>query len=100
MIAIYITTILQGRRIQDRIQITKLILQPVYLGWQPIAHIEHEVNGDVKLITYLTGDQMGTPRLGTSQTENKVVVWRMGGVMRLVQQNPIITPMAILILLR
>ena len=63
---------LHGRRIQDN-KNNQSHTSTIYLGWQPIAHIEHEANGDIKSITYLTGDQIGTPRLGTSQT--KQVVW-------------------------
>jgi RHS repeat-associated protein len=63
---------LNGRRIQDN-KNNQSHTSTIYLGWQPVAHIEHESNGDIKNITYLTGDQIGSPRLGTN--ENKTVVW-------------------------
>jgi len=64
---------LNGRRIQHD-QDNQSHTSTVYLGWQPVAHIEHEANGNIKSITYLTSDQVGAPRLGTSQ--NKTVVWQ------------------------
>jgi RHS repeat-associated protein len=63
---------LNGRRIQHD-KNNNRNTSTIYLGWQPVAHIEHESNGDIKTITYLTGDQIGSPRLGTNQT--KRVVW-------------------------
>ncbi len=64
---------LQGRRIQDSIS-GQSVTSTIYLGWKPVAHIQHAANGDIDSITYLTGDQIDTPRLGTDQNQN--VVWR------------------------
>ncbi|MCH2038968.1 MAG: RHS repeat-associated core domain-containing protein, partial [Rickettsiales bacterium] len=44
------------------------------MGWQPIAHIQHAANGDIEQIIYLTGDQLGSPRIGTNQSQQ--IVWR------------------------
>jgi len=66
---------LQGRRIQHDKNNHKHT-STIYLGWQPVAHIKHETNGDIKSITYLTGDQIGSPRLGTSQSKAIVWEWR------------------------
>jgi len=64
---------LEGRRIQHNTN-GQSNTTTVFLGWQPIAHIEHASNGNINTITYLTGDQIGTPRLGTNQ--NQAAVWR------------------------
>ncbi|ODS23863.1 hypothetical protein AB835_06435, partial [Candidatus Endobugula sertula] len=63
---------LNGRRIQHN-KNNQNHTSTIYLGWQPVAHIQHKTNGDIDSITYLTGDQLGSPRLGTDQ--NKTVVW-------------------------
>jgi len=47
----------------------------VWLGWQPVARVEFDATGNsIRRITYLTGDQIGAPRLGTDQ--NQVAIWR------------------------
>ncbi len=45
----------------------------VWLGWQPVAQVQFS-GGSIDSITYLTGDQIGSPRLGTNQSQD--IVWR------------------------
>jgi len=64
----------QGRRIQDN-KNGAANTSTVWLGWQPVAHIQHAANGDIESITYITADQIGAPRLGTNQTQTVVWNW-------------------------
>ncbi len=43
----------------------------------PIAHLQHDSQGRIDSITWLTTDHLGTPRLGTNNTHQ--VVWRWTG---------------------
>ncbi len=45
----------------------------VWLGWQPVAQVQFS-GSSIDSITYLTGDQVGSPRLGTNQSQD--IVWR------------------------
>ncbi len=45
----------------------------VWLGWQPVAQVQFS-GSSIDSITYLTGDQIGSPRLGTDDSQQ--VVWR------------------------
>lgn len=67
---------LAGRRIQDNIS-GQSLTSTIYLGWKPVAHIQHTANGDIDSITYVTADQIDTPRLGTNQSQEVVWNWEV-----------------------
>ncbi len=48
----------------------------IWVGLQPVAHIQYEINGDIKDFTYLTTDHLDTPRIGTNQDQTTVWQWQ------------------------
>ena len=65
-----------GRRIQHDIN-GKVYSTTLWTEWMPVAHLQHDSQGRVGSITWLTTDHLGTPRLGTNNTRQ--TVWRWTG---------------------
>ncbi len=61
-----------GRRIQQDVN-GQNRTATVWLGWQPVAQVQFS-GSSIDSITYLTGDQIGSPRLGTDDSQN--IIWR------------------------
>ncbi|MCA8837234.1 MAG: hypothetical protein K8963_05200, partial [Proteobacteria bacterium] len=65
-----------GRRVQHDIN-GKVSTTTLWIGWMPVAHLQHDSQGRIDSITWLTTDHLGTPRLGTNNTGQ--TVWRWTG---------------------